>query len=57
MGIKQGIEEIFQLASLAFVAVKQQGLTTSCDLNYRSSLWSFEDARRKMTELMKDVDV
>jgi 2-dehydro-3-deoxygluconokinase len=50
-------EEIFQLTSLALAAAKQQGLTTSCDLNYRSSLWSFEEARRKMTELMKDVDV
>ena len=50
-------EEMFQLTSLALTAAKQQGLTTSCDLNYRSSLWSFEEARRKMTELMKNVDV
>jgi 2-dehydro-3-deoxygluconokinase len=50
-------EEMFQLTSLALAAAKQQGLTTSCDLNYRSSLWSFEDARRKMTELMSNVDV
>jgi 2-dehydro-3-deoxygluconokinase len=57
MGIKQGNEEIFQLTSLALAAAKQPRLTTSCDLNYRSSLWPFEDARRKMTELMKYVDV
>ena len=50
-------EEIFQLTKQALAAAKQLGLTTSCDLNYRSSLWSFEDARRKMTELMTDVDV
>lgn len=50
-------EEIFQLTKLALAAAKQQGLTTSFDLNYRSSLWSFEEARRKLTELMKDVDV
>ena len=50
-------EEIFQLTKLALAAAKQQGLTTSFDLNFRSSLWSFEEARRKLTQLMKDVDV
>lgn len=50
-------EEIFQLTVSALKAAKQKGLTTSLDLNYRSSLWSFEDARIKITELMKDVDV
>ena len=49
--------EIFSLTKKALSAAKQLGLTTSCDLNYRSSLWSFEDAREKMTELIKDVDV
>ena len=50
-------EEIFNLTKKALSAAKRIGLTTSCDLNYRSSLWSFEDARRKMAELMQDVDV
>ncbi|WP_428911075.1 PfkB family carbohydrate kinase [Niallia sp. Krafla_26] len=50
-------EEVFQLTKLALASAKQQGLTTSFDLNYRSSLWSFADARRKLTQLMKDVDV
>ena len=50
-------EEIFNLTKKALSVAKQLGLTTSCDLNYRSSLWSFEDAREKMTELIKDVDV
>jgi len=49
--------EIFSLTKKALAVAKQLGLTTSCDLNYRSSLWSFEDAREKMTELIKDVDV
>ena len=49
--------EIFNLTKKALSVAKQLGLTTSCDLNYRSSLWSFEDAREKMTELIKDVDV
>ncbi|WP_175384432.1 sugar kinase [Bacillus sp. FJAT-27225] len=50
-------EEVFQLTRRALSTAKQLGVTTSCDLNYRSSLWSFEEARWKMTELMKDVDV
>ena len=50
-------EEIFQLTKKALASAKQLGLTTSCDLNFRSSLWSFENAREKMTELIKDVDV
>lgn len=50
-------EEIFQLSKQALIQAKKLGLTTSCDLNYRSSLWSFKDARRKMTELAPYVDV
>ena len=50
-------EEIFSITKKALSVAKRLGLTTSCDLNYRSSLWSFEDARKKMTELIKDVDV
>jgi 2-dehydro-3-deoxygluconokinase len=36
---------------------KQLGLTVSCDLNYRSKLWSRDDARSVMTSLMGHVDV
>ena len=50
-------EEIFQLTKQSLAVAKRMGLTTSCDLNYRSSLWTFENARKKMTELMQDVDV
>jgi 2-dehydro-3-deoxygluconokinase len=50
-------EEIFQLTKKSLATAKRMGLTTSCDLNYRSSLWTFENARKKMTELMQDVDV
>ena len=50
-------EEIFQLTKKSLAVAKRMGLTTSCDLNYRSSLWTFENARKKMTELMQDVDV
>lgn len=50
-------EELFQLTKKALEMAKEKGLTTSCDLNYRSALWSFEQAREKMTELIKYVDV
>ncbi len=36
---------------------KRNGVTVSCDLNYRKNLWSREDAKKKMTSLMKYVDV
>ena len=36
---------------------KEKGLTVSCDLNYRSKLWSREEARSVMSRLMEYVDV
>lgn len=36
---------------------KEQGLTVSCDLNYRNKLWSREKAGQVMSELCKYVDV
>ena len=41
----------------ALVTAKSMGITTSCDLNYRSKLWSREEAGRTMSELMPYVDV
>lgn len=41
----------------AVTAAKKAGLTVSCDINYRSKLWSAETARPVMTEIMKYVDV
>lgn len=38
-------------------AAKKSGVTVSCDLNYRKNLWSREEAKKKMTTLMKYVDV
>ena len=38
-------------------AAKKAGLTVSCDINYRSKLWSAEKARPVMTEIMQYVDV
>jgi 2-dehydro-3-deoxygluconokinase len=50
-------EELFVLSKIALKTAKEKGITTSCDLNYRSSLWTFERAREKMTELLRYVDV
>lgn len=36
---------------------KKKGLTVSCDLNYRSKLWSHDKAQQIMTELCRYVDV
>lgn len=38
-------------------AAQQQGLTVSCDLNFRSKLWDAERARAVMRPLMQHVDV
>lgn len=50
-------EDLFDLTKKSLIAAKEKGLTISCDLNYRSALWSFEKAREKMTELIEFVDV
>lgn len=36
---------------------KEHGLTVSCDLNYRKKLWSREEAKKVMSEIVKYVDV
>jgi 2-dehydro-3-deoxygluconokinase len=38
-------------------AAKRRGLTVSCDCNYRSKLWSLEEAGRHLTPLLEQVDV
>ncbi len=38
-------------------AAKRAGVTVSCDLNFRSKLWTSEQAIRTMTPLMEYVDV
>lgn len=50
-------EELFQITKTALQKAKEMGLKTSCDLNYRRALWSFAEARKKMTELIQYVDV
>lgn len=41
----------------ACVSAQEQGLTVSCDINYRKKLWSPEQAKQVMTGLMRNVDV
>ena len=36
---------------------KEKGITVSCDLNYRSKLWSSEKANKVMSEVCKYVDI
>ncbi len=49
-----------QMADITIGAVKKAqelGVKVSCDLNYRAKLWSQEEAKEVMTEVMKYVDV
>ncbi len=41
----------------ALKTAKKLGITVSCDINYRSKLWSREKASSVMTELMNYVDI
>lgn len=45
------------LTRKACEAAKRNGLTVSCDLNYRKKLWTPEEAQRVMRPLMQWVDV
>lgn len=46
-----------QICLSACKKAKEKGLLVSCDLNYRSVLWTTEQAQRTMQELMRYVDV
>ena len=50
-------DSVAAIAREACAAAKKRGLTVSCDLNFRSKLWSKEKAREVMTGLMEYVDV
>ena len=50
-------ENVAAICLDACKAAKEKGLTVSCDLNYRSKLWTREKARETMTKLCKYVDV
>ena len=50
-------DNVVQILKEACSAAKELGLTISCDINYRSKLWTIEEARRVLPGIMKDVDV
>lgn len=57
-GINPALSENMAKITLeACKVAKEKKVTISCDINYRSKLWSTEEARRKMTKLMEYVDV
>lgn len=57
-GITPALSENMAKACLdAVIAAKKLGIFVSCDLNFRSKLWSKEDASKVMTGLMPYVDL
>ncbi len=44
------------ITKAAVAAARRAGCKISCDFNYRSKLWSTEEARRVMPELITDID-
>lgn len=50
-------ENVAQITLDALKVCKEMGIIVSCDLNYRSKLWSKEDANKTMSELCKYVNV
>ena len=57
-GITPAISDKMAKISLtACKKAKEKGLTVSCDLNYRSKLWSSEKACKVMSEICKYVDI
>ena len=49
--------ELPEICLEACKAAKELGLTISCDLNYRKKLWSKEEAKKVMEQLIQYVDV
>lgn len=57
-GITPAISDnMAKITLLACKAAKAKGLTVSCDLNYRSKLWSKEKANKVMSEICKYIDI
>ena len=50
-------ENCAKIVEKACKTAKKLGILVSCDLNYRSKLWSQEEARKVMIPLMKYVDI
>ncbi len=50
-------EECAKACRNACVTAKKMGLTVSCDINYRSKLWSMKEAAAVMQDLCQYVDI
>ncbi len=50
-------ESVTNICIMACEAAKKRNITISCDLNYRSKLWTKEQANITMSKLCKYVDV
>ncbi|MBQ9314985.1 MAG: sugar kinase [Clostridia bacterium] len=50
-------DNVASICKEACVQAKERGITISCDINYRSKLWSKEKANAVMSELCNYVDV
>ncbi|MCI7125382.1 MAG: sugar kinase [Agathobaculum sp.] len=49
--------QLVDICRAACIAAKAHGVKISCDLNYRSKLWTREQARAAMSDLCRYVDV
>ncbi|AMB93650.1 sugar kinase [Aerococcus sanguinicola] len=49
--------ELFELSKQCMIEAKRRGMKVSLDLNYRASLWGFEEARHAMAELAPYADL
>lgn len=50
-------DSVAEITKEACIAAKRNGLTVSCDLNFRKKLWPLAKAQKVMTDLMAWVDV
>lgn len=50
-------DEMTNICITACQKAKEKGMTVSCDLNYRSKLWSSEKACEAMSRICQYVDV
>ena len=57
-GITPALSGMCAATTLQAVEIaKKSGLTVSCDLNYRKKLWSREQAKKVMSDIIRHVDV
>lgn len=50
-------EKTFELSKLILQKCKEKNITTSFDFNYRSKLWTLQEAKEKIVEILPYVDI